>query len=140
MEAKGKTIRDLELGEKASLGREITGEDIENFAQATGDFNPLHLDEAYAKNTVFQGRIAHGMLVASLFSNLIGTQLPGPGTVYLSQTLNFKKPVRINDIITAEVEVTGIHHERGTVTLSTCCRNQDGTLVLEGEAIVSPRR
>jgi len=140
MELKGKKIHELAVGEKASLSRKITEEDINNFAQATGDLNPLHLDEDYAKGTVFQGRIAHGMLVASLFSNLLAMQLPGAGTVYLSQTLNFKKPVRIDDTITAEVEITAIDLEKGRVTLATRCRNQDDKVVLEGEAVVSPKR
>lgn len=140
MEPKGKKIDQLRIGEKASLSRKITEEDINNFAQATGDLNPVHLDEAYAKNTIFQGRIAHGMLTASLFSNLLAMQLPGAGTVYLSQTLNFKRPVRIDDTITAEVEIIGIDLERGRVTLATRCRNQDDKVVLEGEAVVSPKR
>lgn len=140
MQAQGKTIDEIELGKKAALQRKITKEDIHRFAQATGDFNPLHLDEDYAKNTVFKGRIAHGMLVASLFSNIIGTRFPGPGTVYVSQTLVFKKPVKINDTITAEVEVHRIDKDKERVVLYTSCRNQEGDIVLDGEAIVSPKK
>lgn len=140
MEPKGKTIGELRVGEKAFLTRKITEEDINNFARATGDLNPVHLDEAYAQNTVFRGRIAHGMLTASLFSNLLAMQLPGAGTVYLAQTLNFKRPVRINDTITAEVEVIGLDLEKGRVTMATRCRNQEDKVVLEGEAVVSPKR
>ena len=140
MEVQGRTLDELELGEKAVLRRKITEEDIQRFAEATGDVNPLHLDEDYAKNTVFKGRIAHGMLVASLFSNIIGTRFPGPGTVYVSQTLAFKRPVKINDTITAEVEVHRIDRDKERVVLYTSCRNQDGDIVLDGEAIVSPKK
>jgi 3-hydroxybutyryl-CoA dehydratase len=135
----GKTIEEIKRGEKAALTRKITEEDIGNFARATGDYNPLHIDETYAQKTIFHGRIAHGMLVASLFSNLIATKLPGPGTVYLSQTLHFKRPVRIGDILTAEIEVIEINTVKKRVTLSTLARNQDETIVLEGEAVVLPR-
>ena len=140
MEPQGKVIEDLRPGDKASLSKRITEEAIKGFAEATGDFNPLHLDKEYAKNTVFKTPIAHGMLVASLISNIIGTKLPGPGTVYLSQTLVFKRPVKINDTISAEVEVSKIDEDKRRVTLTTYCRNQDGLIVLEGEAIVSPKR
>jgi len=140
LKEQGRTIEDLKVGEKASARREITEELIQNFADVTGDFNPLHIDEEYAKDTVFKGRIAHGMLVASLFSNLIGTKLPGPGTVYISQTLNFRRPVRIGDIVTAEVEVMQVDKKKGRAILYTCCRNQEKDVVLDGEAVVSPRR
>jgi len=140
MQVQGRTIDELELGEKAVLRRKITEEDIQRFAEATGDVNPLHLDEDYAKKTVFKGRIAHGMLVASLFSNIIGTRFPGPGTVYVSQTLAFKRPVKINDTITAEVEVHKIDRDKERVVLYTSCRNQHGDIVLDGEAIVSPKK
>jgi len=140
MQAQGRTIDEITLGEKAVLRRKITEEDIQCFAEATGDVNPLHLDEDYAKKTVFKGRIAHGMLVASLFSNIIGTGFPGPGTVYVSQTLAFKRPVKINDTITAEVEVHKIDRDKGRVVLCTSCTNQNGDIVLDGEAIVSPKK
>ena len=138
--AKGNSIEDLRPEDRASLSRKITEEGIISFAEATGDFNPLHLDKEYAKNTVFKRPIAHGMLVASLISNIIGNKLPGPGTVYISQTLVFKRPAKINDIIVAEVEVNEIDIGKGRVSLNTYCRNQDGLVVLEGEAIVSPKK
>ena len=140
MEHQGKTIEDLAIGDRATISREIREEDINDFAQVTGDRNPLHLDEAYAKDTIFKGRIAHGMLCASLISSVIGMRLPGPGTVYLSQTLHFRKAVRINDTITVQAEVKEIDATKGRVTLYTVCRNQEDKVVLEGAALVMPRR
>ncbi len=139
LEAAGKTIEELRIGQRASLVHEITAEAVRAFAEATGDFNPLHLDEAYASGTLFRGRIAHGMMVASMLSNVIGTQMPGAGSVYLSQALYFRKPVRIGDRITAEVVIEAVDHDKGRVSLQTTCWNQDGKAVLEGEAVVSPK-
>jgi 3-hydroxybutyryl-CoA dehydratase len=140
MELVSKTINDLKVGDKYALTQTITEEVIQAFAKATGDFNPVHMDEEYAKGTAFGGRIAHGMLFGGYFSNIIGTKLPGAGTVYMSQTLNFRKPVRINDVITTEVEVIAINTEKGRATLATTCRNQEGHVVVEGEALVSLKR
>ncbi len=104
----GAYLEDLEIGQTAELRRTVTEHDIEAFAEVTGDENPVHLDEAYAAATQFKGRIAHGMLSAGYISAVLGTQLPGPGAIYVSQTLNFRRPVRIGDEVTAEVKVTSI--------------------------------
>ena len=102
---KGKSIEDMEMGEKATFTKTITEADVVNYAGVTGDFNPAHINEEYAKDTMFKGRIAHGMLGAGLISTVLGTKLPGPGAIYVKQELEFTAPVRINDTITAEVEV-----------------------------------
>src|SRR5947207_14142491 len=124
----------LEIGSTATRSKTITGEDIEAFARLTGDTNPVHLDEAYAATTRFGKRIAHGMLTASLISALLANDLPGPGTVYLNQTLTFKAPVYIGNKITATVELT--NYRNRIATFKTTVHNQDGVLVLEGEAVV----
>ncbi|MBI2869774.1 MAG: MaoC family dehydratase [Chloroflexi bacterium] len=133
----GKTYQELNIGDRASLKKQITESDVFQFAAVSGDNNPLHLDEEYASRTRFQGRIAHGMLSASLISALIGTVLPGSGNIYVSQTLNFRAPVWFGDVIEAEVEVVE-KMERFRVRLRTVCRNQDGVTVIDGEAIVLP--
>ena len=136
----GKTIDQLNIGEKASLKKQITESDVLRFAEVTGDKNPVHIDAEYARQTRFKERIAHGMLTASLISAVIGTRLPGPGNIYVSQSLEFKAPVKFGDVIEAEVEIIEKIAERNRVRLKTVCRNQDGTVVLEGEAVVLPRR
>ena len=108
------------------------------YAGITGDVNPAHLNEEYAKKTFFKTRIAHGMLTAGLISTVLGTKLPGTGTVYVKQDLSFLAPVRIGDTITATVEVIELFLEEHRVRLRTTCTNQDGTTVLDGEALVSP--
>jgi 3-hydroxybutyryl-CoA dehydratase len=123
-------------GQRAEMTRTITADDVETFAQVTGDHNPLHLDEVYASRTRFGGRIAHGLLTAGLVSAVIGMQLPGPGGVYVSQTLKFVRPVRIGDVITAAAEVIAYDPDRRRLTLRTTCTNQRGETVLEGEAVV----
>lgn len=128
-------LEDLEAGQTAELRRTVTEADIVAFADVTGDDNPLHLDEAYAATTPFKGRIAHGMLSAGYISAVLGTQLPGPGAIYVSQTLNFRRPVRIGDEVTAEVKVAAIDPARGRVTLETACVVA-GKTVVEGEAVV----
>jgi 3-hydroxybutyryl-CoA dehydratase len=134
----GKTIQELRVGETAALGKTITETDIYLYAGITGDFNPAHINEEYAKNTFFKTRIAHGMLAAGLISALLGTKLPGPGTIYLQQSLNFLAPVRIGDTITARVEIIEMITEKNRVRFKTECVNQDGTAILDGEAVVSP--
>ena len=104
----------------------------------TGDFNPAHINEAYAQKTFFKTRIAHGMLAAGFISAILGSHLPGPGTIYVRQELNFLAPVRMGDTITARAEVVEINPEEKRVRLKTTCVNQDGTVVLDGVAIVSP--
>ena len=129
-------FEDLRLGQKASFGKTITESDIVLFAAVTGDTNPMHLNAEYAKGTIFGERIAHGMLAAGLITKVLGTQLPGPGTIYLSQTLKFRAPVRIGQTVTATVEVVALHPERHRATLRTLCA-VEGEPVLEGEAYVS---
>lgn len=136
----GKTIDELKLGQSAQFSKTISESDVYLYAGITGDFNPAHINQAYAENTAFKTRIAHGMLTAGFISNLLGTQLPGPGSIYLQQTLNFKAPVVIGDTITATVEVVDIIKGKKRVRLKTVCTNQDGVVVLDGEAFVSPPR
>jgi 3-hydroxybutyryl-CoA dehydratase len=126
----------LKVGDRAVLSKAITREDVADFARITLDTNPLHLDEEYAKRTRFGGRIAHGMLGASLISAVIGTKLGGP--IYLGQTLKFLKPVRIGDTLTATAEVIAVREDKNIVTLKTSVSNQDGTQVIIGEATVLP--
>lgn len=128
-------IEDLEVGMMRSLTKEITDLDIELFAQISTDHNPVHLDDEYAMDTIFEGRIAHGMLTAGLISAVIGEQLPGHGTVYLGQSLKFLAPVRPGDRVTAEVSVLEIDYAKRRVQLDTRCL-VDGKPVLKGEATV----
>jgi 3-hydroxybutyryl-CoA dehydratase len=126
----------LNPGDKASRTQTISDEMIRSFAAVTGDTNPVHLDDTYAVGTRFGRRIAHGMIGAGLISAVLANDLPGPGTVYLSQTLQFKAPVYPGDTITATVEVKSVRPDKPIVTLSTICRNQEDKVVLEGEAVV----
>ena len=129
----------LRVGERARLSRTITETDIVLYAGISGDTNPAHLDEVWAQATPFEGRIAHGMLTAGLISAVLGTRLPGPGTIYLEQSLAFKKPVRPGETITAEVEVVELG-EKNRVHLSTRCLDESGAVVLDGTALVlAPR-
>lgn len=128
-------IEDLEVGMSRELLKEITDRDIELFAEVSTDRNPVHLDDAYAMDTIFGGRIAHGMLTAGLISAVIGEQLPGHGTVYLGQSLKFLAPVRPGDLVRAVVTVADIDHAKRRVTLDTRCE-VDGKSVLKGEAVV----
>lgn len=132
-------MRELYIGQRASLTRSFTEEDVLAFARLTGDTNPLHLDEVYAQDTPFGSRIVHGLLTASLVSALLGTELPGPGAIYLEQNLRFLKPVYPGDTITATVQVTAYRADKGLVTLKTECCNQGGELVLTGEAVLLVR-
>jgi 3-hydroxybutyryl-CoA dehydratase len=125
-----------EVGQKAALSRLITLDDIEAYARLTGDDNPVHLDEKVAGRTRFKGRIAHGMLSAGLISAVLGTKLPGPGGIYLSQDLKFLRPVYPGDEITAEVEVVEWNPEKAIIRLDTRCLNQDGEQVLNGSAVL----
>ena len=135
----GKTIDQLNIGDRASISQQITERDVIRFAELTGDINPIHMDKFYAEQTIFGERIAHGMLTASLISAVLGMKLPGPGNIYISQSLKFRAPVKFGDVIEAEVEVIEKMPERNRVRLRTTCRNQDDTVVLEGEAVVIPR-
>lgn len=131
----GYRFEDLELGMHASFTKTVTEADIVNFAGVSSDFNPLHLDETYASTTRFGGRIAHGMLSGAYLSAVMGMKLPGPGAVYLNQTLSFKAPVRIGDRVIARVEITGLRPEKNIVTCATDCF-VDETLVAKGEAVL----
>lgn len=134
--SEGCFFEDLSVGQKASFGKTITEADIVLFAAVTGDTNPMHLNAEYAKDSIFGERIAHGMLAAGLITKVMGTQLPGPGTIYLSQSLRFRKPVRIGDTVTATVEITALNAEKSRATLTTVCTVK-GEPVLEGEALVA---
>ena len=131
----GLFLEDLSVGQSAQLVRAVTEADIVAFAAVTGDTNPVHLDADYAATTSFGERIAHGMLSAGHISAVLGTVLPGPGAVYLSQTLAFKRPVKIGVEVTAKVTVTAIDEAKGRVTLATVCQ-VNGKTVVDGEAVV----
>ena len=128
-------IEDIEIGMRRHLTKKVSDRDIQLFAEVSTDRNPVHLDDDYAHDTIFAGRIAHGMLTAGLISAVIGEQLPGHGSVYLGQTLRFMAPVRPGDVVRAEVAVTAIDHARRRVTLECHCAVGD-TVVLKGEALV----
>ena len=128
------------VGAKASLSRQVTDQAIRTFADVTGDRNPVHLDDGFAAGTRFGKRIAHGFLAVSLVSAVLGTRLPGPGTIYLQQLVKFLAPVHVDDVVTAEVEVLEVIPERNRVRLRTTCRNQNGTLLVDGEATVLVER
>ncbi len=129
-------IKNLRIGDTASITKIITQEHVEQFAEISNDRNPIHLDDTFAKTTIFGRRVAHGMLVAGLFSGLLGQTLPGEGTIYLGQTLKFVKPVFIGDEVTASVEITNIREDKPIITLKTVCTNHDGEVVIDGEAVV----
>ena len=133
-------IEDIEIGMIRSLRKIVTDRDIALFAEVTADHNPVHLDEDYAQETIFGGRIAHGMLTAGLISAVIGEQLPGHGTVYLGQSLKFLAPVRPGDMVLTEVEVTSIDHAKRRVSMNTRCM-VNGKKVLVGDAtVLAPSR
>jgi len=133
-------FEDLSVGQSAEMTRLVASADIEAFAEVSGDSNPVHLDEAYARTTTFQSRIAHGMMSGAYISAVLGTRLPGPGAIYLNQTLRFRRPVKIGDAVTARVTVATLDDRRGHVTLATVCL-VDGKTVVDGEAVIMvPRR
>ena len=136
----GRTIADLAPGDHAELVRQVEEDDIASFIDAVGDLNPVHSDADYAATTPFKSPIAPGIFTAGLISAVIGTRLPGPGTVYLSQSLKFVKPVRAGDTITARVDVLEVLNERNRARLQTVCVNQHGEEVLSGEAWVMPSK
>lgn len=140
MALNGYYIEELEEGMTATFGKTITDADILMFAGVSGDTNPVHLNEEFAAGTAFQGRIAHGMLTASLISTVLGTKLPGPGCIYCSQTIKFLAPVRAGDTVRAEVTIKSIDRERRRCVFETVCK-VGGKNVLEGEAVILvPRR
>jgi 3-hydroxybutyryl-CoA dehydratase len=136
----GKTIAEISPGDVAWIRRTVAETDVARFVDAVGDANPVHSDPAYAATTVFKAPIAPGIFTAGLISAVIGTRLPGPGTIYLSQSLTFVRPVLFEDTITARVEVAEILRERNRLRLITTCTNQRDEAVLTGEAWVMPSR
>jgi len=126
----------IAIGDNASRTRTVTAEDIDLFAQVSGDTNPVHLDEDYAATTQFGKRIAHGMFSVGMISAILGNDMPGNGTIYLGQDVKFKAPVYLGDTITASVECVKYREDKRIATLSTTVTNQDGTVVLEGQAVV----
>lgn len=136
----GYYLEDLRAGMSAVYTKTVTDADLAQFADVSGDFNPVHMDPEYAKTTIFKGRIAHGMLSASFISTVLGTKLPGPGAIYISQNLKFKAPVRPGDTVTAEVTVKSVDLDRGRVSVDTVC-TVNGKPVIEGDAVMMvPKR
>jgi len=136
----GITIEDVRVGDTAQIVRRADDGDIASFVDAVGDYNPVHADREYAATTMFRQPIAPGIWTAGLISGVIGTRLPGPGAIYLSQELKFLKPVFFSDVITARVEVLEVLRERNRIRLKTVCTNQRGEEVLTGEALVMPSK
>jgi len=135
---KGLTLDQLSMGQTHQSKCTVTQEMVEEFAKATGDHNPIHLDESYARGTVFRARVAHGMLLAGILSGVLGMQFPGVGTIYLSQSLKFVKPVFLGDEVTWHIKVVELLKERNRARLETVCVNQRGETVVTGEALVMP--
>ncbi|MBT9176568.1 MAG: (R)-specific enoyl-CoA hydratase [Firmicutes bacterium] len=127
---------DIKVGDTASMSKTISESDVYLFAGVTGDFNPVHINEEFAKTTMFKGRIAHGMLSVGFISAVLGTALPGVNTIYLAQELSFKAPVKIGDTVTATVEVLEKIDGKNRIILRTTATTQDGTLVIDGKATV----
>lgn len=134
----GKKIDEIQTGDRAEFSKTISESDIYLYAGITGDFNPVHVNQAYAEKSFFQSRIAHGLLPAGFISTVIATKLPGPGTIYVKQELSFTAPVYIGDTITASVEVLEIDPSKNRVILKTICENQENKVVIKGQALVSP--
>jgi 3-hydroxybutyryl-CoA dehydratase len=131
----GYSLEDLSVGMTAAYERVVTETDVVQFAGISGDHNPVHLDEAFARTTRFKGRIVHGILSASFLSTAIASRLPGPGTIYLTQNLSFRAPVRIGDTVEARVTITDIIRDKARVVLKTVCRVGD-IVVIDGDALV----
>jgi enoyl-CoA hydratase len=129
-------MKTLEVGKRDSIKKVFTKKEVEGFAEISTDKNPIHLDDEFAKNSVFGGRVVHGMLLASLFSGILGQKLPGEGTIYLGQNLTFKKPVFIDEEVTASVEIIQVREDKPIVKLKTLCLNSKGEVAIEGEAVV----
>src|SRR6266542_6813180 len=136
----GMTVDSIQVGDSAKLMRRVAARDIAEFVDAVGDYNPIHSDREYAASTMFREPIAPGIWTAGLISAVIGTRLPGPGAIYLSQDLKFLRPVKLGDVIRARVEVLETMRERNRVRLKTVCTNQRGEEVLTGEALVMPSK
>ncbi|WML37138.1 MaoC family dehydratase [Clostridium sp. OS1-26] len=134
----GLTIDQIKVGDKVSVEKTISETDVYLFAGITGDLNPAHVNQAASEKTMFKSRIAHGILVSGFISACLGMHLPGPGTIYMGQQLKFTAPVYIGDTIKAEVEVIEMNIEKNRVKLRTVCTNQNGKVVVDGEALVMP--
>jgi 3-hydroxybutyryl-CoA dehydratase len=132
----GAYILKIKVGDTASCSKQITNAAIQAFAELSGDHNPLHLDDGYAATTRFGKRVAHGMLSASLISAVLGNELPGLGSIFVSQTINYLAPVFSGDTVTARVTVTKTRDDKPIVTLATTCENQHGETVIKGEAVI----
>lgn len=132
------TIQEMKIGDRANMAKTVSESDVYTFAGITGDYNPAHINEQYASQTAFGGRIAHGILSAGFISAVLAMKLPGPGTIYLSQELKFTKPVRFGDTVTATCTVTEIFAEKNIAKLKTVCTNQNGDIVIKGTATVMP--
>ena len=126
----------IKVGDNASLTKTFSDQDVRSFAEISGDKNPVHLDDEFAAQTQFKKRLVHGILTAGLISAVLGTELPGPGSIYLSQSINFRAPVFIGDTITATATVVKMREGKPIVTLETVCKNQDEVVVLKGEAVL----
>lgn len=137
---KGKTVNELQVGDSEIYERTVTEADVAMFGGVSGDQNPAHFNEVYAKGTMFKGRVVHGMLTASYFSTILGTLMPGPGTIYLGQDLKFTKPVRVQDTIKAVATITEVNQEKNIIKLETIAYNQNGDIVVKGIATVMPPR
>ena len=135
---KGITISEMKLGDSASFTKTVSEHDVYTYAGVSGDFNPAHVNEVEAQKGMFGKRIAHGMLSAGFISTVLGTQLPGPGTIYMGQELRFTKPVFFGDTITATVTVVELIPEKNRAILDTVCTNQNGEVVIKGKATVMP--
>jgi len=133
-------FEDLTVGQTASIARTVSEADILAFAGVSGDSNPVHVDEEFAASTMFKGRIAHGILSVSYISTVIGTKLPGPGTIYLSQTAKFKAPVRIGDTVVTRVTVTALEADKRRVTMSTICTVGDAEVTVGEAQVLLPKR
>jgi 3-hydroxybutyryl-CoA dehydratase len=136
----GRSVKDLKIGDFGVISKTLTENDVYNYAGITGDFSWLHVNIEKARKGLFKERVVHGMLTAGMVSAVLGTQVPGPGTIYVSQTLKFLKPVYFNDTVTARAEVVKLDVERDRATLRTTVTNQRGEIVVDGEAVVIPPR
>jgi 3-hydroxybutyryl-CoA dehydratase len=129
-------FKELKVGDQSEMTKTFSHQDVVDFARISGDYNPIHLDEEFASRTRFGRCIAHGMLISGLISAVLGTQLPGHGSIFLSQKLTFRAPVFIGDSITAVVEIISLREDKRIVTLKTTCKNQSGQVVIDGEAVL----
>jgi len=129
-------LNELYVGQSASLSRRFTSEDVIAFSDMCLDKNPVHLNDEYAKNSAFGRRIVYGYLVASLFSGVIGSVLPGHGSIYLNQNMNFRKPVYLDELITATCTITNMRQDKPIITMETVCKNEKGEVVIDGTAVI----